>query len=104
LGTKISLEPAFSLQCEFLFRCRLAPGEYTIEFGLVDIRGHEAHSKAVSSTGVSGEYYEVLCYPPPVGRFVVVAQGIDPIARSGHFGIVDIDAQTRFKTSRGRSC
>ena len=36
-GTRICLESMFVLQCEFSFMCHLAPGEYTLEFGLVDM-------------------------------------------------------------------
>jgi lipopolysaccharide transport system ATP-binding protein len=94
----ICLDSPFFLQCEFFFRCRLKPGEYTVEFGLVDIHSGEEHSDQGSSTSAE-ESIESLCWPPAVGRFVVVAAGIDPIARRSHWGIVDIDAQTRFRTT-----
>ena len=97
LAKRICLDSPFFLQCEFSFRNRLTPGEYTVEFGLVDIRSGEEHSGEITPTTPTGEYYEVLCWPSAVGRFVALAEGIDPISRHGHFGIVDIDAQMHFR-------
>jgi lipopolysaccharide transport system ATP-binding protein len=86
-GTKIAADLPFWLLCEFTFVCRLAPGEYTVEFGLIDI-----HSTP------SGESYGLLCAGPPVGRFAVAAREIDPIRRRGHFGRVDVEVEARFRT------
>jgi lipopolysaccharide transport system ATP-binding protein len=97
LAKRICLDSPFFLQCEFSFRCRLRPGEYTVEFGLVDIRSVEEHSDEASSTTSAGESIESLCWPPAVGRFVMLAACNDPIARNSHWGIVDIDAQTHFR-------
>jgi lipopolysaccharide transport system ATP-binding protein len=99
LAKRICLDSPFFLQCEFSFRCRLRPGEYTVEFGLVDIHSGEKHFDEANSTTTAGESYEVLCWPSAVGRFLVHAKDIDPISRHGHFGIVDIDAQTHFRTA-----
>jgi lipopolysaccharide transport system ATP-binding protein len=91
-GTKITADLPFCLLCEFSFVCRLAPGEYTVEFGLIDI-----------SSTPNGESYGLLCAGPPVGRFVVCAREIDPISRKGHFGRVDVEAEARFRTMPPRS-
>jgi lipopolysaccharide transport system ATP-binding protein len=99
LAKRICLDSPFFLQCEFSFRCRLTPGEYTVEFGLVDIHSGEEYSDETTSTTSAGESYEVLCWPSAVGRFLVHAEDIDPISRHGHFGIVDLDAQTHFRTT-----
>lgn len=98
LGTRICFEVPTVLQCEFSFTCCLSPGEYTVEFGLVDIGVRPTQSAGTELKVDSDEFYEILCYPPPVGRFTVVSESIDPIRRNGHFGIVDIDAQTKFRS------
>jgi lipopolysaccharide transport system ATP-binding protein len=91
-GTKVGSEPPFVFQCEFRFGCRLMPGEYTFEFGFVDVaRG------VLSGNGLPNapfdEFYDVLCYPPAVGRFSVIAASTVPKNRMTHFGIVDVDAE-----------
>jgi lipopolysaccharide transport system ATP-binding protein len=101
-GTKIGLEPPFVFQCEFRFGCRLAPGEYTVEFGFVDVaRG------VLSGNGLPNvpfdEFYDVLCYPPAVGRFSVIAASTVPINRKAHFGIVDVDAEAFCRITRIQS-
>jgi lipopolysaccharide transport system ATP-binding protein len=93
---KINLEPPSVLQCEFSFPCRLAPGEYTIEFGLVDIHVSEADYQEERKAPPIDESYELLYSGAPVGRFAVAPRAIDPIRRQGHFGIVDVDAQAYF--------
>jgi lipopolysaccharide transport system ATP-binding protein len=100
--TKINLEPPFILQCEFAFPCRLATGEYTVEFGLIDIHSSETQSRENSSDSSVGESYEILYSGRPVGRFAVLPRGIDPIRRRSHFGIVDVEAETHFNASRAR--
>ncbi len=45
--TKIISDAPFSLLCEFSFACRLAPGQYTFEFGLVDISSTTAEDRPV---------------------------------------------------------
>ena len=99
-GTSICLEPTSSLQWEFSLTCYLGPGEYTVEFGLVDIGVQQIQSGGNERAVSTEEFYEILCYPPPVGRFAVVSRPVDPIKRNGHFGLVDVDAQTRFRTKR----
>jgi lipopolysaccharide transport system ATP-binding protein len=98
LGTRICLNPPFILQCEFSFICRLAPGEYTVEFGLLDVLEGSSQSQDASQGPSAQEYYEVLLHTPPVGRFAVILDGHDPIRRKGHLGMVDLDAQTSFRT------
>jgi lipopolysaccharide transport system ATP-binding protein len=100
LGAKICLEPTFSLQCEFSFSCQLTPGEYTLEFGLVDIASPPAKSADASLSSIADEFFEILCHPQPVGRFAVTLETIDPIRRTGHFGIVDVDTETNYKVTR----
>jgi lipopolysaccharide transport system ATP-binding protein len=97
---KISLEAPFFLQCEFSFHCRLGTGEYTVEFGLVDIHISEIEPRKDSSDSPVEESYEILYSGPPVGRFAVLPRGIDPIKRRSHFGIVDVEAESRFTASR----
>ena len=99
-GTMITLDPPFLLECEFCFRCCLTPGEYTVEFGFVDIHTGETGLREASPGSSDGESYETLYSGPPVGRFAVVPRGIDPIRRGGHWGIVDVEAEARFCTSR----
>jgi lipopolysaccharide transport system ATP-binding protein len=94
--SKVTSTSPFILRCEFSFFCRLNPGEYTIEFGFVDIHRRETPDGEGYSDKVVDESFEILYSQPPVGRFVVSAKGIDPIRRKGHFGIVDIDAEVRF--------
>ena len=98
---KISVKPPFVLQCQFSFRCGLTPGEYTVEFGFIDIRVREAYPQ-MSPKELADESYEILYAGPPVGRFTVVPREIDPIRRAGHFGLVDIDAETRFKINQAK--
>ncbi len=98
--TVISLDAAFSLQCEFSFKCCLAPGDYTVDFGLVDIVPNVVQFADGSTNSNADESFEILCHPPPVGRFSVVCETIDPITRNGHFGIVDVDARMHFRTQR----
>jgi lipopolysaccharide transport system ATP-binding protein len=99
-GTKINLAPPFLLECEFTFPCCLTPGEYTVEFGFIDIHQGQTGLREDSAGSSIGESYEALYAGPPVGRFVVVARGIDPIRRGGHWGIVDVEAEARFCASR----
>ena len=99
-GTRIRLEPMSFLQCEFSFRCYLATGEYTVEFGLVDIVVQTRESPDDDPKTGADESFEVLCHPIPVGRFSVVCETIDPIKRNSHFGIVDVDARTFFRIQR----
>jgi lipopolysaccharide transport system ATP-binding protein len=96
---KINSQPPFVLRCEFTFPCRLAYGEYTIEFGLIDIHQQEPEDP----NGSVVESYEVLCSDPPAGRFAVVPHGVDSINRGGHFGIVDVEAEVNFCTYRTKS-
>lgn len=100
LGTKICLEPTFLLQCEFSFDCRLTSGEYTVEFGLVDIGSRPGDSINTEAAAAVQEFVETLCYPPAVGKFSVIAARLDPIRRHGHFGLVDVEAETRFRAAR----
>jgi len=100
LGTRICLQPRSSLRCEFSFVCRLAPGEYTVDFGLDNIVTQRAQSWDSNLNTIPDEFYETLCHPPPVGRFAVVPEANDPIKRKGHFGLVDIDAQTNFRVTQ----
>jgi lipopolysaccharide transport system ATP-binding protein len=95
---KIRSQGLFLLKCEFAFECRIAPGEYTLEFGLVDIGSRPA--KAGEGSLSTEEFFEILCYPPAVGRFSVGATELDPIRRKSHFGLVDIDAEARFWSRR----
>jgi lipopolysaccharide transport system ATP-binding protein len=99
-GTKISLEPPFVLRCEFSFPCLLMPGEYTVEFGFVDIYVREAEPGQNFSDALGHESYEVLYVAPPVGSFAVVSRELDPIKRKGHFGIVDLEAESDIKIRR----
>jgi lipopolysaccharide transport system ATP-binding protein len=101
--TKITAHATFLLFCEFSFTCRLAPGEYTVEFGLVDISSALDDRQIGSQETSASEYYSILYWGRPVGRFAVVPQEMDPIRRRGHFGIVDIEAESRFKLRRGAS-
>jgi lipopolysaccharide transport system ATP-binding protein len=99
LGKKINSDVSFLLRCEFAFDCRLAIGEYTVEFGLLDI-GRRSAQLSDSRTHIDfEEFFEILCHPPPVGRFAVIPRRIDPIKRNDHFGIVDIDVRTNFSTT-----
>jgi lipopolysaccharide transport system ATP-binding protein len=100
LETRICLEPTFSLRCEFSFTCHLAPGEYTVEFGLVDITIPPVQATDAQKRAIPDEFIEILCQTPPVGRFAVTPKTKDPIRRTGHFGIVDVDAQTYFQARR----
>jgi hypothetical protein len=100
LGTRICLEPTFLLQCEFSFDCRLTPGEYTVEFGLVDIVSRPADSTNTEPTGGAQEFVKTLCYPPAIGKFSVIPPRLDPLKRHGHFGLVDVEAETRFRATR----
>ena len=86
--SKITVDQSFFLLCEFSFVCRLAPGEYTIEFCLNDI----------SSTPIVESRF--LYWGPPVGKFAVVPREFDPIRRRGHFGMVDVEVEARFRTTR----
>ena len=99
--TKISLESPFLLRCQFSFQCRLAPGEYTVEFGFVDIHAQE-FERRIFFGGFANESYEVLYSGPPQGRFAVLPFGVDPIKRKGHFGMVDLETETRFTTYRSQ--
>jgi len=100
LGTRICLNQPFVLRSEFFFNCWLAPGEYTVEFSLLDILQGSTQSEEIGHRRGPEEYYEILRYPPPVGRFAVILESLDPIRRNGYFGMVNVDAQTRFKTLR----
>jgi lipopolysaccharide transport system ATP-binding protein len=97
LGTRICLKPPFALQCEFSFKCCLAPGEYTVEFSLIDILQRSAQSEGAEQRPSSDEFYEILRFPPPVGKFAVILEGLDPIRRQGHFGLVDVDVKPSFQ-------
>jgi lipopolysaccharide transport system ATP-binding protein len=98
-GTRINMEAPFSLLCEFTFTCRLMPGEYTLDFGLIDISSDARKSQADAK---SFESYSHIYSGPPVGRFAVTSREIDPIRRNGHWGMVDIEAEARFRTSPSR--
>ena len=98
-GTKVSSDSPFSLLCEFSFTCRLMPGEYTVEFGLINISPATDENQTVSPGTPIVESHSTLYWGPPVGRFAVVTREIDPIRRKGHFGIVDIEAEARFRTN-----
>jgi lipopolysaccharide transport system ATP-binding protein len=102
LGARICPEPTFSLRCEFSFPCQLTPGEYTLEFGLVDIATPPTKSADPSVNAMPDEFFEILCHPQPVGRFAVTLETIDPIRRTGHFGIVDVDAETNYNVTQRR--
>ena len=94
----ITADLPFSLLCEFSFVCRLTPGEYTVEFGLIDISSGAGEIRFGSSGIPIAESYEILYWGPPLVRFSVVTRENDPIRRRGHFGIVDVEAETRFRT------
>jgi lipopolysaccharide transport system ATP-binding protein len=96
-GTRICLEPRFIIQSEFSFTCHLTSGEYTVEFSLIDILQRSSQPQDTVQRSVPDEYYQVLRHTPPVGRFAVILDGLDTIRRRGHFGMVDVDAQTRFR-------
>jgi lipopolysaccharide transport system ATP-binding protein len=100
LGTKICLEPTFSLQCAFSFPCHMTPGNYTVEFGLVDISTDSG--KPADGEQIPDEFFEILCQTPPVGRFAVTSKVVDAIRRTGHFGLVDVQAQTYFRVHKAR--
>ena len=93
-GTKIRMDSPFSLLCEFTFTCRLMPGEYTLDFGLVDISSDPRKPQADTR---SVESYSHIYAGPPVGRFAVASREIDPIRRNGHWGMVDLEAEARFR-------
>jgi lipopolysaccharide transport system ATP-binding protein len=97
LETRICMGRPFVLQSEFFFTCWLAPGEYTVEFSLLDILQKSAQSQDSGQGRGLDEYYQILLYPPPVGRFTVILEALDPIRRNGYFGMVDVDAQMRFR-------
>ncbi len=101
--TKIGADAPFFLLCEFSFVCRLTPGEYTVEFGLVDISSAPDESGVGSRDTPIDESSSNLYWGRPVGRFTVVPQRIDPIRRRGHFGMVDFEAESRFKLRRADS-
>jgi lipopolysaccharide transport system ATP-binding protein len=92
--TKIAMDQPFSLVCEFSFACRLRPGEYTVEFGLIDIPPTTDTRDNTPGT----QPYSILYWGLPVLRFGVAAREIDPLRRGGHFGIVDIEGEARFQT------
>jgi lipopolysaccharide transport system ATP-binding protein len=95
-GKKISLDPIFEIQYVFTFDCRLFPGEYTLEFGLVDI---ETRSTQLVDSRPE-ETLQVLCKTPSVGMFVVAGDATDTIRRRGHFGMVDIDVRSDFRSTK----
>jgi lipopolysaccharide transport system ATP-binding protein len=97
---RVRLEPSSLLQCEFGFRCYLASGEYTVEFGLVELGSRPGPAADSEPQTRTEEFSRILCYPPAVGKFSVAAIGSDPIRRNSHFGMVDVDAQSRFRTIR----
>jgi lipopolysaccharide transport system ATP-binding protein len=94
--TKITSDSPFSLLCEFCFVCDLKPGEYTVEFGLIDIFSNADEMPAAES-------YSTLYWGEPVGRFAVVPRELDPIRRKGHFGMVDTKVEARFRTGRSET-
>jgi lipopolysaccharide transport system ATP-binding protein len=98
-GTKISMDSPFLLLCEFTFTCHLVRGEYTVEFGLLDISPASDEIQAGLPGMSVAESQSTLYWGPPVGRFVVVAQENDPIRRRGHYGIVDVIGEVRFRTT-----
>jgi lipopolysaccharide transport system ATP-binding protein len=100
LRTKICQDPPFFLLCEFSLTCHLAPGQYTFEFGLIDIVTGATQSFDTIAAGVPNEYFEILSHRLPVGRFAVIPERIDPIQRTGHFGMVDVSAETTFEVTR----
>jgi lipopolysaccharide transport system ATP-binding protein len=93
--TKITSDSPFSLLCEFCFVCHLRPGEYTLEFGLIDIFSNADEMLADTP---AAESYSTLYWGQPVGRFAVVPRELDPIRRKGHFGMVDTEVEARFRT------
>jgi lipopolysaccharide transport system ATP-binding protein len=96
----IVADQPFMVQTQFSFSCRLIPGEYTIEFGFIEIYSNGSHPEENSLDSPASESYEVLYVGPPVGRFAVFLPEIDSIRRASHFGIVDVEAQMDFKVSR----
>jgi lipopolysaccharide transport system ATP-binding protein len=103
LGTRIRIEPTSSLRCEFSFACHLTPGDYTVEFGLVDIAIPPAEGDDAKVKAIPNNFFVILCQTAPVGRFVVTPEVFDPIRRTGHFGIVDVEAATYFRTSKTKT-
>ena len=101
--TKITADSPISLVCEFSLNCRLAPGEYTVEFGMVDISSTVEKERFDRQDTPIGESYSVLYWGRPVGRFAVTINGFDPIRRRGHFGIVDVEAEARFRMMPSKS-
>jgi lipopolysaccharide transport system ATP-binding protein len=101
-GTKIARDSPFFILCEFSLACHLVRGEYTVEFGLLDISSTtDETQEGLPHTSV-GESQSTLYWGPPVGRFAVIPPEIDPIRRKGHYGIVDVTGEVRFRTtSRG---
>jgi lipopolysaccharide transport system ATP-binding protein len=95
--TKITSDSPFFLMCEFFFTCRLIPGEYTVEFGLINISSTPNEIRVGPPGMPIAESHSTLYWGPPVGRFSVVPREIDPIRRKGHFGIVDIEGEARFR-------
>jgi lipopolysaccharide transport system ATP-binding protein len=95
---KIALNANSSFQSEFSFPCHLVAGEYTVEFGLVDVVAEDKEPSGENPKMRGGEFYEILCHPQPVGKFYVLSETNDPIKRRSHFGMVDVDAQTLFRT------
>jgi hypothetical protein len=67
----------------------------------VDIHAQE-FERRIFFGGFANESYEVLYSGPPQGRFAVLPLGVDPIKRKGHFGMVDLEAETRFTTYRSK--
>jgi homopolymeric O-antigen transport system ATP-binding protein len=94
---KIAITSNSWLQSAFSFPCHLAAGEYTVEFGLVEVFAEDKEPSGDNPKG-GREFYEILCHPQPVGKFYVLSETNDPIKRRSHFGMVDVDAQTLFKT------
>jgi hypothetical protein len=92
---------SFFVQTQFSFSCHLIYGEYTIEFGFIEIHSSESHLEEDAADPPASESYDVLYAGPPVGRFAVVPRGTDSIRRASHFGIVDVKAQVHFRVSRG---
>jgi hypothetical protein len=92
---RVSVPADSILSVEFLFTCKLMEGEYTVEFGLIDVNWPRASTETASDTGAPDPSYEVLYKPAVVGKFTVVLKHFDAIRTNGHFGMVDVDATTR---------
>jgi hypothetical protein len=92
---RISVPAGSVLTVEFLFTCKLLEGEYTVEFGVVDVNRPRPSTETAFNAGVPDPSYEILYQARPIGKFAVVLKHLDAIRTNGHFGMVDVDATTR---------